>query len=107
MTNQKLMLNATNVNVRRRVTIKRIVGIWYSKNSLRGTLGCSIILKDVRHVPNLRLNLISSMALDNQGYVDTLIEECGSLPRFVSCARGFTCGSLYKTQVRCVQMVSI
>ena len=32
------------------------------------SIGCTLILKDVRHVPNLRLNLISVSALDRLCY---------------------------------------
>ena len=35
-------------------------------------MGCKWTLKDVRHVLNLRFNLMSSFALDKQGY-ETLI----------------------------------
>ena len=31
-------------------------------------MGCKLTLKDVRHVPNLRLNLMSDFVLDKQGY---------------------------------------
>ena len=31
-------------------------------------MGCKLTLKDVRHVPNLRLNLMSGFVLDKQGY---------------------------------------
>lgn len=31
-------------------------------------VGCTLILKDVRHIPNLRLNLHSGLVLDRDGY---------------------------------------
>ena len=31
-------------------------------------MGWPLLLKDVRHVPNLRLNLVSTSKLDNAGY---------------------------------------
>ena len=31
-------------------------------------MGCTLTLKDVRHIPNLRLNLISVHMLDKDGY---------------------------------------
>lgn len=62
--------------------------------------GCSMTLKDVRHVPDLRLNLISGMALDKQGYVNTFSGGRWKLTTgSLVVARGSTCGSLYKTQV--------
>ena len=30
--------------------------------------GCKLILKDVRHVPDIRLNLISAAKLDDEGF---------------------------------------
>jgi len=32
------------------------------------SLGCKLVLKDVRHVLNLQLNLISTGKLDEEGY---------------------------------------
>ena len=35
---------------------------------VRVNTGYTLILKDVRHVPNIRLNLISTHVLDKEGY---------------------------------------
>jgi hypothetical protein len=35
---------------------------------LQTYMGCRLILKDVRHIPDLRLNLISDDALDKNGF---------------------------------------
>ena len=35
---------------------------------IQTSMGCSLTLKDVRHIPDLRLNLISVHMLDNDGY---------------------------------------
>jgi hypothetical protein len=35
---------------------------------LQTDMGCRLILKDVRHIPDLRLNLISCDALDKDGF---------------------------------------
>ena len=35
-------------------------------------MGCKLTLEDVRHVPDLRFNLMLGFALDKQGY-ETLI----------------------------------
>jgi len=35
---------------------------------LKTGIGCKLVLKDVRHVSDLRLNLISSENLDDEGY---------------------------------------
>ncbi|KAA8515440.1 hypothetical protein F0562_018949 [Nyssa sinensis] len=37
---------------------------------IRTSVGCTMTLRDVRHVPDLRLNLISGIALDREGYVN-------------------------------------
>ena len=35
---------------------------------IQTSMGCTLTLKDVQHIPNLRLNLISMHMLDNDGY---------------------------------------
>ena len=45
----------------------KIIGI--GNIHVKTNIGCTMVLKDVRHVPDLRLNLISGTALDRQGYV--------------------------------------
>ena len=35
---------------------------------VRANIGYTLILKDVRHVPDIRLNLISTHVLDKEGY---------------------------------------
>ncbi|KAG5562285.1 hypothetical protein RHGRI_005121 [Rhododendron griersonianum] len=35
---------------------------------LKASVGCKLLLKDVRHVPDIRLNLISTGKLDDEGY---------------------------------------
>ena len=48
----------------------RIVGIgdvW-----LMTPTGCKMLLKDVRHVPEVRLNLISAGRLDDEGYTSSI-----------------------------------
>ena len=46
----------------------KIVGI--GDVCIQTDVGCSLTLRDVRHVPDLRLNLISGVALDREGYVN-------------------------------------
>ena len=45
------------------------------------TLGSKLILKDVRHVPDIRLNLISAGKLDDEGFVNYFGEVNGSSPK--------------------------
>ncbi|CAL5393971.1 unnamed protein product [Camellia sinensis] len=47
-------------------SFSKIVGI--GDIHIQTKVGCTMVLKDVRHVPDLRLNLISGIALDRQGY---------------------------------------
>ena len=43
----------------------KIVGIGDIR--VKTSIGCMLTLKDVRHIPNLRLNLLSGNALDREG----------------------------------------
>lgn len=64
-------------------------------------MGCSITLKDVRHVPDLRLNLMSTLALDRQGYESYFGKGCWKLSKgSLVVARGEVCCTLYKTQLK-------
>ncbi|KZV32631.1 hypothetical protein F511_36179 [Dorcoceras hygrometricum] len=45
-----------------------IVGI--GDVQIKTSVGSTITLKDVRHVPDLRLNILSGVALDKQGYTN-------------------------------------
>ena len=42
---------------------------------LKTNVGCILVLKDVRHVPDLRMNLISGIALDQDGYENYLAKK--------------------------------
>ena len=46
--------------------VSQIVGM--GDICLKTYIGCKLLLKDVRHVPNIRLNLISTGKLDDEGY---------------------------------------
>ena len=35
---------------------------------IKTKVGCTMVLKDVRHAPDIRLNLFSGITLDKQGY---------------------------------------
>lgn len=62
---------------------------------------CSMTLKYVRHVLNLRLNLNFGMTLDKQEHVNTFGGEMWKVTLGSQViARGSTCGPLYKTQVK-------
>ncbi|BBG97327.1 hypothetical protein Prudu_006413 [Prunus dulcis] len=42
--------------------------------SLETNTSCHLVLKDVRHVPDMRLNLISTGLLDDEGYTNVFAE---------------------------------
>ena len=48
---------------------------------LETSIGCKLILKDVRHVPEIRFSLIPVRKLDDEGYQVTLERVSGSLLR--------------------------
>ena len=48
----------------------KIVGIGDVCN--KTNVGCTLILKDVRHVPDLRMNMLSTLAMDRVGYCNHL-----------------------------------
>ena len=46
----------------------KIVGI--GDICLETSIGCKLLLKDVKHVPNIRFNLIFTSKLDDNGYTN-------------------------------------
>ncbi|CAH9131081.1 unnamed protein product [Cuscuta epithymum] len=80
-------------------SFSNIVGI--GNVHIQTSVGCTLVLKDVRHVPDLRLNLISGVALDRQGYESQFKEGTWKLSKgSMIIARGHICGTLYKTHVK-------
>ena len=64
-------------------------------------MGCTLTLKDVRHIPDLRLNLIFVHMLDKDGYDHFISSGNWKLTKGpFALARGRLCCSLYKTQVK-------
>ena len=62
-------------------------------------MGYSLVLKDVKHIPNLCLNLISASKLDDAGYNVNLSDQwLKSIRDSLIMARGSKCYSLYKLQ---------
>lgn len=56
--------------------LSKIVG--RGKVCLETNMGCLLVLKDVRHVPDMRLNLISTGMLDDEGFTNVFGMESGS-----------------------------
>ena len=60
-----------------------------------------MMLKNVQHVPDLRFNLISTLAMDREGYYNHLGNGRWKLTKGpLVVARGRICCSLYKTHVK-------
>ncbi|KAA8529366.1 hypothetical protein F0562_033835 [Nyssa sinensis] len=65
------------------------------------SVGCMMTLSDVRHVPDLRLNLISGIALDQEGYVNYFGNGIWKLTKgSLVVARGKACCALYKKNLK-------
>jgi GAG-pre-integrase domain len=68
---------------------------------LQTDMGCRLILKDVRHIPDLRLNLISGDALDKDGFKYYLGGGEWKLSKgSMVVARGKSWNSLYRTHAK-------
>ena len=79
-----------------------IVGI--GDVELETSIGCKLVIKDVRYVPKMRFNLISVGKLDDEGYHSHLGEGKWKLTKgSLVLARGKTNNTLYKTEVRLVK----
>ena len=46
--------------------VSKIVGV--GDICVKTDVGCTLVLRDVRHIPDLRLNLMSTGRLDDDGY---------------------------------------
>ena len=77
----------------------KIVGI--GDVCIKTNVGCMLILKDLRHVPDLRMNVFSTLAMDRAGYSNHLSNERWKLSKgLLVIARGRACCSMYNTHVR-------
>ena len=87
----------------------KIVGI--GDICLETSIGSKLILKDVRHVPDIRLNLISTGRLDDEGFTHYFGESKWKLTKgFLIVARGKKVNSfyimeakLYKEEINAIQ----
>ena len=77
----------------------KIVGI--GDICLETNLGSKLILKNVRHVPDIRLNLISTGRLDDEGFINYFGESKWKLTKgSLVIARGKKMNTLYVTQAK-------
>ncbi|GKV32108.1 hypothetical protein SLEP1_g40737 [Rubroshorea leprosula] len=64
-------------------------------------VGCTLTLKNVRHVPDMRMNLLSAKALDEEGYAHYFRNGNWKLTKgSMVVAKGRACCSLYKTHMK-------
>ena len=65
---------------------------------IQTNIGCTVTLKDVRHVPNFCLNLISGVALDRLGFGSYFGNGIWKLTKgSLMVVNGKACCNLYKT----------
>ena len=58
--------------------------------------GTALILKNVKHIPDIRMNLISTRKLDDEGFCNTFRDSKWKLTRgSMVVAKGKKCSSLY------------
>ena len=77
----------------------KIVGI--GDVCIKTNVGCTLMLKDVRHVPDLTMNVFSILAMDRAGYCNHLGNGRWKLSKgLLVTARGRACCGMYRTHVR-------
>ena len=65
--------------------------------------GTMLILKNVKHIPDIRMNLISTGKLDDEGFCNTFRDSKWKLTRgSMVVAKGKKCSSLYLMQTRVI-----
>jgi hypothetical protein len=71
-------------------------------------LGCKLVIKDVQHIPDMRLHLILVGVLDDDEYQSYFLGGWWKLLRqHLVVARGFKFDSLYMNQVKICGKVNI
>ena len=79
--------------------VSKIVGM--GEICLETNTNCRLVLKDVRHVPDMRLNLISTGVLDDEGYKNEFYGGKWKLSKgSLVLARGKKESTLYSTQAK-------
>lgn len=67
---------------------------------VKTSVGCTLTLKNVRHIPYLHLKLLSTNVLDQEGFRHTFSDGKSKLFKgSIIVARGELCCSLYKTNL--------
>ena len=79
--------------------VSKIVGM--GDICLETNIGCKLLLRDVRHVPDIRLNLISAGKLDDEGYTNNFSDGKWKLSKgSLVVAKGKKTCSLYTMQAK-------
>ena len=77
----------------------KIVGI--GNMCIETNVGSIVMLKNVRHVLDLRMNVFSTLAMDQAGYSNYLGNGRWNLTkRSLVVARGHACHSMYRTHMK-------
>ena len=77
----------------------KIVGI--GDVCIKTNVGCMLILKDVLHVPDLRMNVFSTLAMDRAGYCNYLGNGIWKLTKgTLVVVSGHACCGMYRTYVK-------
>ena len=75
----------------------KIVGI--DDMCIKTNVGSTAMLKDVRHVPDLRMNVFFTLVMDRAGYCNYLGNRRWKLTKGpLVVARGHACCSMYRTR---------
>ena len=67
---------------------------------LETSSGNKLVLKDVRHVPDIRLNLISTCRLDDEGFINSFSESRKLTKGSLVVARGKKQNTLYVMEAK-------
>ena len=68
---------------------------------IKTNVGSTMMLKDVRYIPNLRMNAFSTLAMDQVGYCNHLGNGRWKLTKgSLVVARGNACCGMYRTHVK-------
>ncbi|KAH0709642.1 hypothetical protein KY284_011069 [Solanum tuberosum] len=71
---------------------------------IKTNVGCTLVLKNVCHVPDLLMNLISGVALDRDGYENYFANKKWRLTKVVLViTKGVAHGMLYRTNTEICQ----
>ena len=77
----------------------KIVGI--GDVCIETNVGSTVMLKDVRHVPHLRMNVFSTLAMDRVGYCNHLGNRRWKLTKgSLVVARRYACCGMYRIHVK-------